>query len=46
MIRGYVYDHRYESRMQTDFLRRARREFLALGILKSDQVFHEEPGAH
>jgi small-conductance mechanosensitive channel len=34
-IKGYVYDHRYKSDMQTDLLRRAKREFLALGILKA-----------
>jgi MscS family membrane protein len=34
-IRAHVYDHRYESAMQTDLLRRAKREFLACGILRS-----------
>jgi MscS family membrane protein len=46
MIRGYVYDHRYESRMQTDILRRAKHEFLALGILKGHEVPYEDPGVH
>jgi small-conductance mechanosensitive channel len=46
MIRGYVYDHRYESRMQTDLLRRAKREFLALGILKPHEVSHDYLSSH
>jgi small-conductance mechanosensitive channel len=33
-IRAHVYDHRYESAMQTDMLRRAKHEFLACGVLK------------
>ncbi len=33
-IKGFVYDHRFESQMQTDLLRRAKHEFLALGIFK------------
>ena len=34
-IKAYVYDHRYDTAMQTDLLRRAKREFLALGIVKA-----------
>lgn len=33
-IRAHVYDHRFENAMQTDMMRRAKREFLACGILK------------
>lgn len=33
-IRAHVYDHRHESAMQTDLVRRAKREFLACGILQ------------
>jgi hypothetical protein len=36
-IRAHVYDHRYESAMQTDLVRRAKREFLACGILKNPE---------
>jgi MscS family membrane protein len=36
-IRAHVYDHRYESAMQTDLLRRAKRQFLASGILKGPE---------
>ncbi len=32
-IKGYVYDHRYEPAMKTDITRRAKAEFLRLGIL-------------
>lgn len=35
-ITAYVYDHRYEPAMQTDLLRRAKREFLAKGLLKAE----------
>lgn len=31
-IHAYVYDHRYEPHMQTDLLRRAKREFPLVGI--------------
>lgn len=34
-IKAYVYDHRHDVAMQTDLLRRAKREFLALGIVKA-----------
>lgn len=40
-IRAHVYDHRYESAMQTDLLRRTKRQFLASGVLKG-----LEGGAH
>jgi small-conductance mechanosensitive channel len=33
-IKAHVYDHRFEGAMQTEMLRRAKREFLACGILK------------
>lgn len=36
-IHAHVYDHRYESAMQTDLLRRAKREFLACGVVKSGE---------
>jgi MscS family membrane protein len=36
-IHAYVYDHRFESAMKTDLLRRARREFLADGIQQAPQ---------
>ncbi len=32
-IKAYVYDHRYEPRMQTDITARAKREFLRRGLL-------------
>ena len=32
-ITAYVYDHRYEREMHTDILRRAQREFRALGVI-------------
>ena len=35
-ITAYVYDHRYEPAMHTDILRRAKREFLACGLLKAE----------
>jgi len=31
-IKAYVYDHRFESAMKTDLLRRARHEFMVQGI--------------
>jgi len=34
-IKAYVYDHRHDTAMQTDLLRRAKREFLAIGIVKA-----------
>jgi small-conductance mechanosensitive channel len=34
-IKAHVYDHRFEGAMQTEMLRRAKREFLARGIIKS-----------
>ena len=43
-IRAYVYDHRYESRMQTDLLRRAKHEFYSLGLLKAQEVSNEDSG--
>jgi small-conductance mechanosensitive channel len=36
-IRAHVYDHRFETAMQTELLRRAKREFLAGGILRDHQ---------
>jgi small-conductance mechanosensitive channel len=33
VIQAYVYDHRFESAMKTEILRRVHREFLAHGIL-------------
>ena len=33
-IKAYVYDHRLESRMQSDITARAKKEFLKLGILQ------------
>jgi small-conductance mechanosensitive channel len=32
-IKAYVYDHRFESAMKTDILRRARHEFMVHGIV-------------
>jgi len=42
-IKAYVYDHRHEPAMQTDILRRAKREFLIQGILKA---WEHAGGAH
>lgn len=43
-IQAYVYDHRYESAMQTDILRRAHRELIAHGVLpRSKHQEHGEP---
>ena len=39
-IKAYVYDHRFESAMQTDILRRVKHELSALGIAR-----FAEPGA-
>jgi small-conductance mechanosensitive channel len=36
-IAAYVYDHRYQSAMRTDILRRAKREFVACGILHTGE---------
>jgi small-conductance mechanosensitive channel len=33
-VSAFVYDHRFEPAMQTDLLRRAKREFLACGVLR------------
>ena len=33
-IKAYVFDHRYEPRMQSDLTTRAKTEFLRLGLLK------------
>lgn len=33
-IKAHVYDHRFEGAMQTDMLRRAKRELLACGVLR------------
>lgn len=33
-IKAFVYDHRFESTMQTDLLRRTKHAFVALGILR------------
>jgi len=43
-IQAYVYDHRYESAMKTDLLRRARHEFLAQGIIKAPDSVHDHDG--
>ena len=37
-IQAYVYDHRFESAMKTDLLRRARHEFLSHGIVKAPEA--------
>jgi hypothetical protein len=37
-IQAYVYDHRFESAMKTDLLRRARHELLAHGIVKAPEA--------
>jgi MscS family membrane protein len=34
-IKAYVFDHRYEPRMQSDITSRAKTEFLRLGLLKA-----------
>jgi small-conductance mechanosensitive channel len=34
-IGAYVYDHRFEPEMRTDLMRRAKREFLARGLLQA-----------
>ncbi len=39
-ISAYVYDHRYTSAMQTDILRRTRRELVACGILRRWEAPH------
>jgi small-conductance mechanosensitive channel len=39
-ISAYVYDHRYTSAMQTDILRRARRELVACGVLQNSGAMH------
>jgi small-conductance mechanosensitive channel len=39
-ISAYVYDHRYTSAMQTDILRRARRELVACGVLQNSGTMH------
>ena len=44
MIRAYACDHRHESRMQTDLLRRAKHEFYSLGLLKAQEVSNEDSG--
>ncbi len=33
-IKAYVYDHRFEPRMQSDITARAKAEFLRLGLLE------------
>ncbi|MBL8228729.1 MAG: mechanosensitive ion channel [Bryobacterales bacterium] len=33
-LKGYVYDHRFEPQMRTDLVRRAKSEFLRLGVLR------------
>ena len=33
-VKAYVYDHRFESRMQSDITARAKSEFLRLGLLE------------
>jgi hypothetical protein len=38
-ISAYVYDHRYEQAMQSDILRRAKRELLARGVLRPPDKF-------
>jgi hypothetical protein len=41
-IQAFVYDHRFESAMKTDLLRRARHEFLAHGIVKTGEPSHDK----
>jgi small-conductance mechanosensitive channel len=39
-IRAYAYDHRYESAMQTDILRRSHRELRAQGLSLAEHPSH------
>jgi MscS family membrane protein len=40
-IKAYVYDHRFESAMKTDLLRRARHEFMVQGIVTPGSGEHK-----
>jgi len=43
-IQAYAYDHRYEERMHTDMLRRAKREYLARRIIRAwDPTVWDKP---
>jgi MscS family membrane protein len=42
-IKAYVYDHRHEVAMQSDLIRRAKREFLALGVVRP---FEQKPSSN
>jgi small-conductance mechanosensitive channel len=37
-LKGYVYDHRFESEMQTELVRRCKAEFRRLGIISDQRV--------
>ena len=39
-IKAYVYDHRFEPRLQSDITRRAKAEFLRRGLLQGWQAAH------
>jgi hypothetical protein len=41
-IKAYVYDHRFESAMKADLLRRARHEFMVQGIVASGNGEHKD----
>jgi hypothetical protein len=41
-IKAYVYDHRFESAMKTDILRRARHEFMVQGIVPPPDGGHKD----
>lgn len=41
-IKAYVYDHRFESAMKTDILRRARHEFMVQGIVSPPNGEHKD----
>ena len=41
-IKAYVYDHRFESAMKTDLLRRARHEFMVQGIVPPPDGGHKD----
>jgi small-conductance mechanosensitive channel len=37
-LKGYVYDHRFESEMQTELVRRCKAEFRRLGIIRDHRA--------
>lgn len=41
-VKAYVYDHRFESAMKTDILRRARHEFMVQGIVSPPNGEHKD----